>query len=40
MPAHHLLESYIDDYVRAAGIGLEKVSPLFRTFGGPRPASS
>jgi hypothetical protein len=22
MPAHHLLESYIDDYVKAAGIGL------------------
>lgn len=34
MPAHHLLESYIDEYVKAAGIGAEKTSPLFRTLGG------
>ena len=34
MPAHHLLEGYIDEYVRAAGIGAEKASPLFRTLGG------
>jgi integrase len=34
MPAHHLLESYIDEYVKTAGIGLEKASPLFRTLGG------
>jgi site-specific recombinase XerD len=34
MPAHHLLESYIDAYVTTAGIGTEKTSPLFRTLGG------
>src|SRR5271169_2679503 len=34
MPAHHLLESYIDAYVTAAGIGTDKASPLFRTLGG------
>jgi integrase/recombinase XerD len=34
MPAHHLLESYIDAYVTAAGIGTEKTAPLFRTLGG------
>src|SRR5205807_6857419 len=31
MPAHHLLENYIDEYVTASGIAEEKVSPLFRT---------
>ena len=34
MPAHHLLESYVDAYVTAAGIGAETTSPLFRTLGG------
>jgi site-specific recombinase XerD len=34
MPAHHLLEHYIDAYVTAASIGAEKASPLFRTLGG------
>jgi integrase len=34
MPAHHLLESYIDAYVTPACIGDEKTSPLFRTLGG------
>ena len=34
MPAHHLLEHYIDAYVTAAGIGADKTSPLFRTLGG------
>jgi integrase len=34
MPAHHLLESYVDAYVTAAGIGAKKTSPLFRTLGG------
>ena len=34
MPAHHLLESYLDEYVKAAGIGAEKATPLFRTLGG------
>jgi hypothetical protein len=34
MPAHHLLEGYIDQYVKAAGIGTEKATPLFRTLGG------
>ena len=34
MPAHHLLETYIDAYVTAASIGTDKTSPLFRTLGG------
>jgi integrase len=34
MPAHHLLESYIDAYVTPSCIGGEKTSPLFRTLGG------
>jgi site-specific recombinase XerC len=34
MPAHHLLETYIDAYVTAAGIGADKTLPLFRTLGG------
>jgi integrase/recombinase XerD len=34
MPAHHLLEGYIDEYVKAADIDGEKTSPLFRTLGG------
>ena len=34
MPAHHLLETYIDAYVTAAGICADKTSPLFRTLGG------
>jgi integrase/recombinase XerD len=34
MPAHHLLEAYLDEYVKTAGIGAERASPLFRTLGG------
>ena len=34
MPCHHLLETYIDAYVTAAGIGAEKTGALFRTLGG------
>ena len=34
MPAHHLLEQYLDAYVAAAGITAEKNTPLFRTLGG------
>jgi integrase len=34
MPAHHLLEQYLDAYVTAAGLGAEKATPLFRTLGG------
>jgi integrase/recombinase XerD len=34
MPAHHLLEGYLDAYVTAAGLAVEKASPLFRTLGG------
>jgi site-specific recombinase XerD len=30
MPAHHTLEAYLDEYVRAAGIGDAPKSPLFR----------
>jgi site-specific recombinase XerD len=28
MPSHHLLETYLDEYVKAAGIGTEKATPL------------
>src|SRR4051794_3899246 len=31
MPAHHLLEEYLDDYVEAAGIADDKKGPLFRS---------
>ncbi len=31
MPAHHLLEEYLDAYVEAAGIAEEKKAPLFRS---------
>jgi site-specific recombinase XerD len=33
MPAHHLLEHYLDAYVTAAGLAAEKNAPLFRTLG-------
>jgi len=31
MPAHHNLEAYLDAYIRAAGIGEDGKSPLFRS---------
>ncbi len=31
MPAHHLLETYIDEYITEAGIAGDRASPLFRT---------
>jgi site-specific recombinase XerD len=31
MPAHHKLEAFLDEYIRAAGIGDEGKSPLFRS---------
>jgi site-specific recombinase XerD len=34
MPAHHLLEEYLDAYLDAAGIGDDKKGPLFRTAKG------
>jgi site-specific recombinase XerD len=34
MPAHHLLEQYLDAYVTAAGLAAEKNVPLFPTLGG------
>jgi site-specific recombinase XerD len=34
MPAHHLLEHYLDAYVTAAGLAGEKNAPLFPTLGG------
>jgi len=34
MPCHHLLETYIDAYVTAAGIGADKAGALFRSLGG------
>lgn len=32
VPAHHNADEYLDAYIRAAGIGNDKSSPLFRTF--------
>ena len=34
MPAHHNLESYLDAYIKAAGIGDDGKSPLFRSAAG------
>src|SRR3954453_10367165 len=34
MPAHHLLESYVDAYITEAGITEDKPAPLFRTASG------
>src|ERR1700679_2006978 len=34
MPCHHLLETYVDAYVTAAGVGADKGGALFRTMGG------
>jgi site-specific recombinase XerC len=31
IPCHHLLETYLDTYIAAAGIAQEKDSPLFRS---------
>jgi integrase/recombinase XerD len=31
MPAHHKLEAYLDEYIRAAGLAGEPKSPLFRS---------
>jgi integrase len=31
MPAHHMLEAYLDAYIKAAGIGDQGKSPLFRS---------
>jgi site-specific recombinase XerD len=34
MPAHHNLENYLDAYIKAAGIGDDGKSPLFRSAAG------
>jgi integrase len=34
MPAHHNLEAYLDVYIKAAGIGENGKSPLFRSAAG------
>jgi len=34
MPAHHLLETYIDEYAKGCRPREEKATPLFRTLGG------
>ena len=34
MPAHHTLEAYLDEYVKAAGIAEDAEGPLFRTAPG------
>ncbi len=31
MPAHHTLEAYLDEYVKAAGIAGDRKGPFFRT---------
>lgn len=31
MPAHHKLEAFLDEYTKAAGLGEEAKSPLFRS---------
>jgi hypothetical protein len=31
MPAHHNLEAYLDEYLKAAGIAEAKKTPLFRS---------
>jgi integrase/recombinase XerD len=31
MPCHHNLETYLQDYIEAAGLGSDKEGPLFRT---------
>lgn len=36
VPAHHLIEFALDDFVQAAGIADEKSTPLFRTFDSKR----
>lgn len=33
VPSHHNAESYLDDYIHAAGMDEEKKKPLFRTIG-------
>ena len=34
MPAHHNLEAYLDAYIKAAGVGDDGKSPLFRSAAG------
>src|SRR3954466_5822737 len=34
MPAHHLLETYMDAYLTETGMGSDKAAPLFRTAAG------
>ena len=34
MPAHHKLEAFLDEYIKAAGLGDEGKSPLFRSAAG------
>jgi site-specific recombinase XerD len=34
MPAHHLLEGYLDEYLDAVGIPEDRATPLFRTVAG------
>ena len=34
MPCHHNLDAYLSAYIEAAGIGLDKKGPLFRTAAG------
>ena len=36
VPAHHKAEEYLDEYLKFAGIGSDKKSPLFRTFSRDR----
>jgi hypothetical protein len=38
MPAHHTLEAYLDEYLKATGIADDAAAPLFRTAPRTRPA--
>ena len=40
VPAHHNAENYLDTYIEAAGIKLEKKSPLFRSIDRSRSLSA
>lgn len=40
VPAHHLLEQYMDEYLEVAGIASQKKTPLFRSLNRNRQMSS
>ncbi len=40
VPAHHNAELYLDEYIRAAGIDVDRKTPLFRTIGPDKSLSN